>query len=364
MSNIKSLFEPFNLGTATLKNRVGVAPMTRISATEKGFVTDKMINYYRSFAEGGFGLIITEGTYIDDKYSQTYDYQPGIVFEEQVESWNKLINSVHAEGAKVIMQLQHSGALSQGNRFVQGTIAPSSVQPKGEQLTFYSGKGPYVTPREITKEEIAGVIQSFVASAKRAKSAGAEGIEIHGANGYLLDEFLTDYTNQRTDEYGGSVENRVRLLEEIVQAIRAAVGKEFIVGIRISQAKVNDPTHKWAGKEKEAEIIFTKLGQTELDYIHVTEYKAWEPAFDSSDATFAALAKKYSKLPIIANGHLEDTEKAIKLLESGDADIVTLGKGALANHDWVQKVQNGEHLREFNAEEILSPSAVIKDFEL
>ncbi|MGW6662948.1 MULTISPECIES: oxidoreductase [Peribacillus] len=364
MSDINSLFEPFNIGTITLNNRVGVAPMTRISATEKGFVTDKMIKYYSSFAEGGFGLIITEGTYIDDKYSQTYDFQPGIAFEEQAQEWKKVVNAVHSAGSAIFMQLQHTGPLSQGNRFTDETVAPSSIQPKGEQLKFYLGEGPFRLPREITKEELAYVKNSFVEAAKRAKSVGFDGIELHGANGYLLDAFLTEYTNQRTDAYGGTTENRVRLLVEIINEVRKSVGDDFTIGIRISQSKVNDYSYHWSGKEQDAAIIFGALGKTGLDYIHVTEYKAWQPAFETGKTSLVALAKEYSQLLIIANGKLENPERASEMINNGHADIITLGKGALANHDWVKKVQNEEPLEAFDSEKVLHPTAVIKDFEL
>ena len=364
LTNIKLLFENVSLGNTTLDNRVGVAPMTRISATSEGLVTDQMVSYYTSFAQGGFGLIITEGTYIDDKYSQTYFDQPGIVYDEQAQAWKKVVDSVHQAGAKIFMQLQHSGFLSQGNRFRQETLGPSAIQPIGEQLTMYLGEGPFSTPREATKEEITEVVASFVNAAKRAQSAGFDGIEIHGANGYLLDGFLTDYTNQRTDEYGGSTENRVRLSVEVSKAIREEVGKDFTIGIRISQAKVNDNTHKWAGKEQDAEIIFGQLGQADLDYIHVSEYVAWKPAFYTSVSLFASLAKKYGEIPVIANGHLEDPERARKIIENGEADVITLGKGALANHDWVRKVKDGEPLAVFKPEEILRPNARIKEFEV
>lgn len=364
MEKTKGLFNPVSLGNITVKNRVGVAPMTRISATEEGYITNEMVSYYTSFAEGGFGLIITEGTYIDDQYSQAYYSQPGIAFEDQAHAWKQVADSIHTAGANIFMQLQHSGALSQGNRFMSGTLAPSALQPKGEQLPFYLGSGPFPTPKEITKVEIAGIIKSFSDAAVRAKSADFDGVEIHGANGYLLDEFLTDVTNQRSDEYGGSAENRVRLLVEIAQAIREAAGEEFTVGIRISQAKPNDYAYKWTGKEQDAAIIFEHLGKAGYDYIHITEYEAWKPAFDSSEISLVSLAKQYSRLPIIANGHLEDPEKAAKMIENGDADIVTIGKGALANHDWVHKVQNGQQLLSFEAEKFLRPNAKLKDFEI
>lgn len=376
MTNTSILFENINIGTTTLSNRVGLAPMTRTSATPEGLATDQMASYYTSFARGGFGFIITEGIYPDDKYSQGYLNQPGIINDEQEQAWKKVVDSVHQEGAKIIGQLMHAGALSQGNRFVTDTIAPSSVQPKGEQMEFYGGKGPFKMPNEATKEDITNVIDGFVQAAKHAKSAGFDGVEIHGANGYILDQFLTDYTNKRTDEYGGSTENRVRILVEVSKSVREAVGTDFIVGIRISQGKVNDYTHKWDDKEKGAEIIFGQLGNAGLDYIHVTEYEAWQPAFPEGEGTsatdsafgdggpsLAALAKKYASLPVIANGHLEEPAKASSIIEKGHADLITLGKAALANHDWVNKVKNGEAIEDFQPEKMLSPDAKIKEFE-
>lgn len=358
------LFQSFKVNKTELKNRVGLAPMTRISATKEGFVTDLMVKYYRSFAKGGFGLIITEGTYIDDKNSQTYQFQPGIAMDGQAQEWKKVVEAVHEEGGKVIMQLQHSGPLSQGNRFAEDTIAPSSVKPKGEQLKFYHGEGEYKVPREMTKEEMDNVKKSFVKAAQRAESAGFDGVEIHGANGYLLDAFLTEYTNLRTDEYGGSTENRVRFLVEIASEVTKSVGDGFIVGMRISQSQVNDYTYKWSGKEEDAKIIFSSLSQSGLDYIHVTEYKAWQPAFKGGEKSLSSLAKKYSQLPIIANGQLDNIDKATEMLSNGDADIITIGKGALADHDWVKKVEKEEPLTVFNPDEVLYPVANIKDFEI
>jgi len=376
MTDIKILFETFKIGSTNLNNRVGVAPMTRTSASPEGLATDQMVSYYTKFARGGFGLIFTEGVYPDDKYAQGYLNQPGIINDEQVQAWKKVTDSVHDEGGKIFIQLMHAGALSQGNRFNKQTLGPSAVQPKGEQLAFYGGEGSFPVPKEATKEDIAEVIQGFVNAAVHAKQAGFDGVEIHGANGYILDQFLTDYMNQRTDEYGGSTENRVRLLVEVSKAVREAVGNEMTVGIRISQGKVNDHHHKWAGEEKDAEIIFGQLKDAGLDFIHVTEYEAWQPAFPQAEgitelesefgdsgATLAALAKKYSNLPLIANGYLHDPDKARKIIEKGEADVITIGRGALVNGDWVNKVKNGEPLKEFVAEEFLSPDATIKGFE-
>lgn len=364
MQDIKLLFETITLGSTTLANRLGVAPMTRISATAEGLATDQMVTYYTSFARGGFGLIITEGIYTDSRYSPGYIHQPGIVNDRQTQAWKKVVDSVHQAGARIVAQIMHTGALVHGNPFGTESIAPSAIGPKGKKNEIYEGAGPYPMPREATKDDIADVIAGFVNTAKRAQTAGFDGVEIHGANGYLLDEFLTDYTNQRTDEYGGSTENRVRLLIEVSKAIREAVGDDFIVGIRISQAKVNDNTHKWAGQEQDAEVIFGQLGRAGLDYIHVSEYQAWMPAFNSNGASLAFLAKKYSGITVIANGQLEDPKNAANMIENGEADIVALGKGALANPDWVEKVKSNVELLPFQAAKVLKPNVKIKNFEL
>lgn len=359
----KTLLSSGTIGKIQVKNRVGLAPMTRTSATPTGEATERMLKYYSKFARGGFGFLITEGIYIDEKQSQGYLNQSGIANQKHLLAWKQVVNAVHQEGSYVIAQLMHAGSQSQGNAYTKETIGPSSVSPKGEQLSLYQGEGPYALPQEMTKQDIQNVIQSFVSSAARAKEAGFDGVEIHGANGYLLDEFLTDYMNLRTDDYGGSTENRIRLSVEVCEAVRKEVGQDFALGIRVSQGKTSDYHHKWAGKEKEAEIIFSSLAKTGIDYIHVTEYDATIPAFEGSDVSLAALAKKYGQLPVIANGNLEDPEKAEDMLQKGEIDFVTIGKGALANPDYPQRIANGETLQEFDFN-LLQPLADIKDQEL
>lgn len=211
-------------------------------------------------------------------------------------------------------------------------------------------------------DEIDQVKQAFAAAAGRAKAAGFDGVEIHGANGYLLDQFLTFHTNLRTDQYGGPTENRVRLLVEVSQAVRAEVGAGYAVGIRISQSKVNDYQHKWAEGEQDARIIFERLAAAGLDYIHTTEFDAGAPAFGDGES-LAALAKRYGKLPVIANGQLGDHDKAATLVERGDATIVTLGKTALANPDWPLRVALDAPVAEFDYA-LLQPLANIKASEL
>lgn len=362
VNQLASLFSTGHIAKIQMKNRIGLAPMTRTSATETGEATDTMMRYYAKFARGGFAFLITEGTYPDESYSQGYLNQPGISNSKHTEAWKKVVQAVHKEGASIFMQLMHAGSQAQGNRFRPESIAPSPVQPKGEKLSIYGGEGPFAVPREMTKADIADVVRGFGEAANRAKEAGFDGVEIHGANGYLLDEFLTDYMNQRTDEYGGSAENRVRVLVEVVMEVRKAVGKDYVVGIRISQGKVSDYHHKWAGAEKDAEIIFSRVSGAGVDYIHVTEYDAEAPAFEGTNLTLAALAKKYGTVPVIANGNLEQPEKAEAFLASGQADFITLGKGALANQDYVQRVKEGKPLKEFDFG-LLQPRANVKEQE-
>lgn len=357
------LFSEGRLGNVQLKNRVGLAPMTRTSAEDDGTPNEVMKRYYTRYAKGGFGLLITEGTYPDEKYSQGYLNQPGIANQKHIDGWKDLIQAIHQEGAKIICQLMHAGALSQGNIYANETIGPSAVQPKGSQLEFYGGSGPYPIPREMTMEDIRDVVNGFAQATKNAKEAGFDGVEIHGANGYILDQFLTDYTNQRQDKYGGSPERRVRLLVEVAQACREAAGEDFLVGIRISQGKVNDYTHKWAGREKEAEIIFSALGNSGIDFIHVTEYHADQPAFADGGSTLAALAKKYGGLPVVVNGNLSAPEQGEGMLQRNEADIITLGKIALANKDWVNKVAEGKSIDAFEPQAFFVPDAKVKEFE-
>ncbi len=363
MSKFDSLWSPVRIGSIELGNRVALAPMTRISATEDGNATERMAAYYRAFARGGFGLLITEGIYPDTAYSQGYLFQPGLATKEQTQSWVKVVAAAHSEGARVIAQLMHAGAQAQGNRFVDSTVGPSAIAPKGEQLGFYRGEGPYPVPGEITSSQMDEVRDGFVAAALNAKDAGFDGVEIHGANGYLLDQFLTDYLNERTDDYGGSPENRVRFAAEICRAVRESVGPEMTVGIRVSQAKVSDNEHRWAGGADEAKVIFSTLGSTGIDFIHTTEYRAADPAFADGPESLAMLAKQHSGVSVIANGMLDDPETAAALLSGGAADVVALGKAALANRDWPTKVRNDVPFAELDGS-LFAPVADVKDWEL
>lgn len=358
-----SLFDTLALNGVLLRNRLAVAPMTRISATAAGVPTEAMTRYYAGFARGGFGLIVTEGIYTDRAYAQGYAGQPGLTDAQQVAAWRQVVAAVHQQGGRIVAQLMHAGALSQANRFRDDTVGPSAVQPKGQQMTVYAGKGPYRMPRAMEEADILQAIEGFAQAARLARDAGFDGVEIHGANGYLLDQFLTGYTNQRQDAWGGSIAKRMRLPLETVRAVRVAVGTGFPVGVRISQGKVNDFVHKWPEGAEGAAAVFSALGASAVDYLHVTEYEAWMPAFADDGATLVQLARRAAPgLAIVANGSLHEPSRATGLLDDG-ATLVALGRGALANPDWPVLVREGQPVRPFDAA-VLAPLGNIKDAEL
>lgn len=356
-----SLFTPIEIGAVTLRNRAAVAPMTRVSATADGRPTQQMAHYYASFAEGGFGLVITEGIYTDKAYSQGYLHQPGLTDSAQQDAWRAIVAGVHARGGRIFAQLMHAGALSQGNIYRHDTRGPSALRPKGQQMSVYRGDGPYRMPVAMSASEIAEALNGFADAALLAQKAGFDGVEIHGANGYLLDQFLTEGVNLRDDDYGGSVEGRLRLIVEAVQAVRAAVGSMFAVGLRISQGKVNDFIHKWRGGEQEATAIFGALGRLPIDYLHTTEFRAWQPAFEPGPS-LAALAKMNVAVPVIANGSLHDPTQAAGMLERGEANLVSLGRGALTHPDWPRRVAAGQAIEDFDPG-LLSPIADLDNAE-
>ncbi len=360
---VSALLRPFRLQALALPNRLVVAPMTRISATPDGMPTGAMARYYARFAQGGFGLVITEGVYTDRAYAQGYASQPGLTDPAQARAWRDVVRAVHDAGGRIFAQLMHAGALSQANRFRNDTAGPSAVQPRGEQLRVYAGTGPYRMPRAMTDGDIDEAVSGFARAATLARDvAGFDGVELHGANGYLIDQFLTAHTNRRTDRWGGDIGHRVRLAVETAQAVRRAVGRDFPLGMRISQAKVNDLHHRWPEGAQGAAIVFRALAGAGLDYLHVTEHEAWRPAFPDDPASLVAHAHRAAGgVPIIANGGLHDAERAGEVLGHG-ADLVALGKGALANPDYPRRLAAGRGVEPFDAS-LLSPLGNLKPHE-
>lgn len=362
MNSTHPALAPLRIGAVDLKNRLAVAPMTRVSATPDGVPTDEMAHYYREFARGGFGVVITEGTYTDTTHSQGYRNQPGLATDAQVEGWRGVTDGVHAEGVPIVAQLMHAGALSQGNSRGVGTIGPSAIAPRGQMLDEYGGSGPWPLPRAMQGDDIDSVVKGFVDAAARAQSAGFDGVEVHAANGYLLDQFLTVYTNTRDDEFGGGVANRIRLTGRVVAAIRGKLGDGFLLGVRLSQTKVNDFTYRWPGGAADAETIFVALAEAGADYLHIaSEGRDFIDTARLSDGrTVTALARDVSGLPVMANGGMHDLNQAAAVLDGNHADLLSIGRGALANPDLPSRLAAGGEQDPFD-HAMLSPMATISN---
>ncbi len=343
-----SILKGMAVNQLQLNNRVVVAPMTRVSTRGDGVPTEQMEKYYRRYAEGGFGLTITEGTYTDRSFSQAYPNQPGITNAQQQKGWENIVHSTHQAGGKIILQLMHAGALSQ---HLSNTRSASPVQPMRHMLEGYSNKhGRFPLPQAMNLSEIDDVISGFSSSAMRAEEAGFDGVEVHAANGYLLDQFLTDYTNDREDQYGGSVENRCRLSAQIIASIKRSVSSHFIVGVRVSQGKVNDFDYVWLNGINDGKIIFSSLKNAGADYIHfASEGKGFDHGcLTRNGESLPKLARELTGLPVIANGGLDNSSEATRILEDGHADLIALGTGALANPDWPERLKANDDISLFN----------------
>lgn len=358
-ANHSAIFDELTFVGRPLKNRLVVAPMSRVSATVEGVPTERMASYYASFAEGGFSLIITEGIYTDIVFSQSYQYQPGLATLDQAAGWQDVVDAVHGAGGFIFAQLMHGGALSQ---LLEETIAPSAVKPKGEKMPEYGGEGAYPMPAEMSEKNAQQTISGFVAATNNAKAAGFDGVEIHGANGYLLDQFITDYTNEREDRYGGSTSERTRFACEVIQAVKEAAGADFPVGIRLSQGKVNDHGYRWPGGKEDAESIFAAVAGAGADYLHIaSEGRDWrETAKIDDETTITQLAKRTTGLLVITNGGMHDPELAEAVLGEGHGDLVALARGAMANPDWPSRLRQGRPLNEFEPA-MISPKATIEN---
>mgnify|MGYP003956725257 FL=1 len=214
-------------------------------------------------------------------------------------------------------------------------------------------------PKELTQTDIQEIIKSYGDAACRSMEAGFNGVEIHGANGYLPDEFLTTYSNNRRDEYGGAIENRIRFHCQVIKNIRKKIGDEALLGIRISQTKINDFEYEWPGKQDDAKVIFCSVAEAGADYIHVSTHKGLVDVFES-DRNLASFAKEFSGIKVIGCGGLEDHEKATIILENGDADFIAVGKGALADSSLPNKILAGRKPIEFDPG-MISPVATIEN---
>lgn len=341
-----TFFDGVIVANRRLKNRFVVAPMTRTSATQTGEVTTEMAEYYAAFAEGGFAAIITEGLFTDAVAAIGYPYQPGLATAEQVASWQRVMDRVHQHGSLLIGQLMHAGALSQSTT---APIAPSAIQPLGKPLTSSGGNPQFSLPRAMSQADIELVTQGFVQAALNAVYAGLDGVELHAANGYLLDQFITPYTNHRQDRYGGTIQNRFRLVGELIGGIRPVVPAWFIVGLRLSEGKVNNLPYRWEDGPTSAEALFEEVKKAAPDYVHIAaEGGNWTRECLYADGRSASgIAKTVLDCPVIANGGLHDLQLAEHILANEHGDLLAIGRYAITNPDFPKKVAAQEPLRPF-----------------
>tara|TARA_R110002074_G_scaffold189899_3_gene355869 strand:- start:26245 stop:27360 length:1116 start_codon:yes stop_codon:yes gene_type:complete len=349
-----TLFSPFEMSSLHLSNRTVMAPMTR-SNSPNGVPGDDVAVYYKRRAEGGVGLIISEGTTIDHRASNGYENVPRFYGEDALDGWKKVLDGVHAAGAKMVPQLWHVGL----HRTVGMEPIPSECSV-GPVDIFENGK---LVTRGLDESEINEVITAYAQAAKDAKRLGFDGVEIHGAHQYLIDQFFWHETNKRTDKYGGGIENRVRFGAEVVAAVRAAVGKDFPILFRFSQWKLLDYTAKIAYSADELSQFLIPLSEAGVDIFHASTRRFWQPEFEGSHLNLAGWAKKITGKPSITVGSIgldkeftlehflgtedphagtTDINELCSRLNRGEFDLVALGRAILGDHQWVNKVKNGD----------------------
>lgn len=330
--NSNHLFTPVRLGAIELPNRIVMAPMTRSRATPEGIQTPLAADYYSQRASGG--LLITEAIAVSQQGSG-YPVIPGLWNEEQAASWKPVVEAVHAAGGRIVAQLFHTGRIAHSSLVGETPVAPSAIAPEGNVMTAAFESVPYETPRALETAELAGIVEAFRHAATLAKQVGFDGIEIHAANGYLIDQFLRDGTNQRTDAYGGSPENRARLLLEVAEAIASVFGADR-VGVRFSPTSPfnsmsdSDPAAHFA---RFAELL-NPLG---LAFVHVID-----PAIEGAPRITPVLRNAYSG-SLIGNGGY-DAARADRELEEGWVEAVAFGVPYLANPDLPERLRLGAEL--------------------
>ena len=333
------LFEPVKVGPYTLPNRIVMAPMTRSRAKE-GFVpSDLAPKYYAQRASAG--LIVTEATQVSPQ-GIGYVHTPGVHSKEQVAGWKKVTEAVHQAGGRIFLQLWHVGRIS--NRTLQPNnqlpVAPSAIAPKGESMAIDYKMVPYEAPRALETGEIAGIVEDYRKGAQNALEAGFDGVEIHGANGYLIDQFLRDGTNKRTDIYGGSVENRARFLLEVTQAVVDVWGGQR-VGVRLSPNAAFNDMH-----DSDPRAIFghaaKALERFNLAYLHVTRAAPGDdvPGGPIDADFFRAIYRN----PIITAAGFTDKTQADAALKSGNADLVAFATLFISNPDLPERLKQNAPL--------------------
>lgn len=345
--SVDPLFTPLTVRSLTVPNRFAMAPMTR-QASPGGVPGADVAEYYRRRAAGGVGLIITEGVRLPDPAAGYPTSVPTIAGDEVLQGWRRVTEAVHAEGGTVAAQLWHQGAERSDSDGVT-VVSPSGINGKGEP------KG-----RALHRDELAAVAASFADAASAARDVGFDAIEIHGAHGYLVDEFLWEKTNQRTDSYGGSLAARTRFPAEVVAAVRAAVGADYPIIFRYSQWKGADYSATIASDPGELDAILMPLAAAGVDIFHPSTRRHYVPAFadSGSELSLAGWTKKITGLPVIAVGSVglqtqfrsekpgqliepDSADRLVAQFEAGEFDIAAVGRALLADPAWVNRLREG-----------------------
>jgi 2,4-dienoyl-CoA reductase-like NADH-dependent reductase (Old Yellow Enzyme family) len=364
------LFQPFTLNGVSLANRIVMAPMTR-NHSPNGVPGADVAAYYRRRAEGGAGMILTEGTAPSHPQAKNMPNVPQIYGEEALAGWTRVVREVHAAGAKVFSQIWHVGAVQGPGGPPNLPVAP--ISPSGLLKPDTNIGEP------MTQADIDAVIEIYAEAAEAVQSAGFDGVEIHGAHGYLIDEFFWDATNRRTDKYGGDLAARTRFAVEIISECRRRVGAKFPILLRFSQWKGQDYTARLATTPEELAAFLEPLAAVGLDAFHCSSRRFWEPEFEGSDLNLAGWTKKITGKPTITVGSVslnvdvlesfrgvEDPSseadggaqraahmgRLLEMLARGDFDLVAVGRALLADPRWAAKVREDRfsELRSFSPE--------------
>ncbi|MCZ6604725.1 MAG: NADH:flavin oxidoreductase [Alphaproteobacteria bacterium] len=369
-----AVFSPFQLGKFTLKNRIVMAPLTRQSAEEDGTPTDEMAAYWARRARGGVSMIITEGTYENDELGcKAYLSQPGCANDKHVAGWKKTVDAVHALGVPIILQLMHGGRVTDPRCLFEGEqpVTASDSQSPGAVLYTdaddekndrgVTGDWPLVTfppARAATEAEIERIAEGFAEGSLRGMEAGFDGVELHGANGYLYYQFIDTKQNKRTDQYGGSPENNVRAAKLACQKVRDAIGPDKIITLRLSQDGVDDFGGAWEGGVEYAKAIGEALADAPIDALHWASFDWTENKDPNADTPMPQVLKEASGLPMIVNGGISEGAHAEHAVTSGAADLCAVGRPMFAHPDWPHIIRSGEPYNwiEFDRKYVVKPS--------
>ncbi|MET1076897.1 MAG: NADH:flavin oxidoreductase [Pseudomonas sp.] len=348
---VKALFEPFRLGTLELPTRVVMAPMTR-SFSPGGVPNAQVVEYYRRRAAGGVGLIVSEGTTVGHPAANGYPNVPRFHGEDALAGWKQVVEAVHGVGGKIVPQLWHVGNVRK-----LGTEPDASVPGYGPSEKIKDG---VQVVHGMDQQDIDEVIAAFAQAARDAQAIGMDGVEIHGAHGYLIDQFFWEGSNQRTDQYGGSLANRSRFAIELVQAVRAAVGPEFPIIFRFSQWKQQDYSARLVQTPEALGEFLKPLSDAGVDIFHCSTRRFWEPEFEGSELNLAGWTRQLTGKPTITVGSvgldgefLQFMVKTDKVAQPADLgglmtrlnnqefDLVAVGRALLVDPDWALKVREG-----------------------